>query len=104
MKEFKIGDNVKITNRGSIYTVYLEMAKKMNLKNWISGWHPKKEDDKYGRIVAIEKCPYAGPNRHDGEIRYGIETKSAKSFIANGSCLEKTRDSIILIKDDMFII
>lgn len=54
-KEFKLGDKVKVIDRGECYHSYDTMADKMGLKNWRYGNELTNGDE--GIIVAIEKHP-----------------------------------------------
>ena len=78
---FKIGDVVKVVDLGKIYSHYVPMSEKMNLKNWQCGISVKSGE--IFKIVAIEK------HFENYEIIFGIKSlDTKKELMINGSGLE----------------
>lgn len=82
--KFKIGDKVKVIDRGECYGHYDAMADQMGLKNWKVGNNLSDGDE--GIIVAIEK------HRDLGKIIYGMYT-NGREYIMNADGLELVRDN-----------
>lgn len=98
MKEnkLKIGDKVKIVGIGNFYTTYYDMAKKMDLKNWVEN-----ETLPYGTfatVIAMEDhCTF------EGDTIIGIETSNNDQFMIGSRGLELIDKSIDEIETDKVI-
>ena len=66
--KFKKGDKVKVINSGGIYSNHFDMAKELNLKNWVSG--NSLENDTIGKIVNISGY-HVGITTQEGDFIIG---------------------------------
>lgn len=97
---FKIGDKVKITNGGCIYTTYEEMAEKMNLTKWERNpnFSSYSCNGKIGVIVSIQKCIHhdnilAGVDLGEYEIIINLEGLELLNDIPEKWCIEMTKEN-----------
>lgn len=97
---FKIGDKVKITDGGCIYTTYEEMAEKMNLKKWER--NPNFNcyicNGKTGVIVSIQTCTHhdnilAGVDLGEEEIIINLTGLELLNDIPEKWCIEMTKEN-----------
>jgi len=79
MNKFKIGDKVKITNLGGVYSSYEDWAKQYGLLNWQYYKSPKKFERGY--VVAI------GKHLSDSCIICAVETHTGV-YMFKEDCLE----------------
>lgn len=109
LNEFNVGDIVKITNGGGVFSGYFRWAELHNLTNWESGRCPR-EDNHFKVIVLSEHLTYP---------KYGViaaieDLQTGEQFIYNTDSLElvegvkmtpceklglKVGDKFIFIKD-----
>lgn len=88
MAKFKIGDKVRIVERGYCYDVHHKAAMRMTLLNWDSGGY---YDVGYvGEIIAIE------PHEYSNADMYGIRFKDEREFIFGEEALELVDSKITL--------
>jgi hypothetical protein len=97
---FKIGDKVKITNGGCIYTTYEEMAEKMNLKKWERNpnFSSYSCNGKTGVIVSIQTCTYhdnilAGVDLGENEIIINLTGLELIIDIPKKWCIQMTKEN-----------
>ena len=98
--KLKIGDKVKITNGGCIYTTYEEMAEKMNLTKWERNpnFSSYSCNGKTGVIVSIQKCIHhdnilAGVDLGEYEIIINLEGLELLSDIPEKWCIQMTKEN-----------
>jgi hypothetical protein len=82
--KFKIGDKVKVTNVGGVFSTYQEMAETMNLKNWNENERPKNNSIAF--IVNVQKHP-----SFNETVIYGIESEDGKDYIMSEYALQKVK-------------
>jgi hypothetical protein len=80
--KFKIGDKVKVTNVGGVFSTYQEMAQIMDLKNWNENERPKNKS--IALIVNVQQHPC-----FTEKTIYGIKTKDGKDYIMSEYALQK---------------
>lgn len=80
--KFKIGDKVKVTNVGGVFSTYQEMAQIMDLKNWNEGNSPKNKS--IALIVNVQQHPC-----FTEKTIYGIKTEDGKDYIMSEYALQK---------------
>jgi hypothetical protein len=80
--KFKIGDKVKVTNVGGVFSTYQEMAEIMDLKNWNENERPKNNSIAY--IVNVQQHP-----SFNETVIYGIESEDGKDYIMSEYALQK---------------
>ena len=85
--KFKIGDKVKVTNVGGVFSTYQEMAQIMDLKNWNEGNSPKNKS--IALIVNVQQHPC-----FIEKTIYGIESEDGKDYIMSEYALQKVEDNI----------
>lgn len=85
--KFKIGDKVKVTNVGGVFSTYQEMAQIMDLKNWNEGNSPKNKS--IALIVNVQQHPC-----FTEKTIYGIESEDGKDYIMSEYALQKVEDNI----------
>lgn len=97
---FKIGDKVKITDGGCIYTTYEEMAEKMNLKKWKRNpnFSSYNCNGKTGVIVSIQTCSHhdnilAGVDLGEEEIIINLTGLELLNDIPEKWCIEMTKEN-----------
>ena len=97
---FKIGDKVKITDGGCIYTTYEEMAEKMNLKKWERNpeYNCYNCNGKTGVIVSIQTCTHhdnilAGVDLGEEEIIINLIGLELLNDIPEKWCIEMTKEN-----------
>ena len=97
---FKIGDKVKITDGGCIYTTYEEMAEKMNLKKWKRNpnFNSFICNGKTGVIVSIQTCTHhdnilAGVDLGEEDIIINLTGLELLNDIPEKWCIEMTREN-----------
>lgn len=97
---FKIGDKVKITDSGYIYTTYEEMAEKMNLTKWKRNpnYNSQVCNGKTGVIVSIETCTHhnnilAGVDLGEEEIIIDVIGLELLNDIPEKWCIEMTKEN-----------
>lgn len=98
--KLKIGDRVKITDGGCIYTTYEEMAEKMNLTKWERNpnFSSYSCNGKIGVIVSIQKCIHhdnilAGVDLGECEIIINIDGLELLSDIPEKWCIQMTKEN-----------
>ena len=84
--KFKIGDKVKVTNVGGVFSSYQEMAKIMDLKNWNEGNNPKNKS--IALIVNVQQHPC-----FIEKTIYGIESEDGKDYIIGEDGLESVKET-----------
>ena len=73
-EDFKIGDTVRVVDKGEQYSSYSEMATLMKLQNWDCSYEVRKGD--IGEVVAIRKHTAWDHAAWGGTICVGIRVKS----------------------------
>ena len=98
--KLKIGDKVKITDGGCIYTTYEEMAEKLNLTKWERNpnFSSYSCNGKTGVIVSIQKCIYhdnilAGVDLGEYEIIINFEGLKLINDIPKKWCIQMTKEN-----------
>jgi hypothetical protein len=82
--KFKIGDKVKVTNVGGVFSTYQEMAETMDLKNWNENERPKNNSIAF--IVNVQQHP-----SFNKTVIYGIESEDGKDYIMSEYALQKVK-------------
>jgi hypothetical protein len=82
--KFKIGDKVKVTNVGGVFSTYQEMAETMDLKNWNENERPKNNSIAF--IVNVQQHP-----SFNETVIYGIESEDGKDYIMSEYALQKVK-------------
>jgi hypothetical protein len=98
--KLKIGDSVKITDGGCIYTTYEEMAEKLNLTKWERNpnFSSYSCNGKIGVIVSIQKCIQndnilAGVDLGENEIIINVIALELLSDIPKKWCIQMTKEN-----------
>jgi hypothetical protein len=98
--KLKIGDRVKITDGGCIYTTYEEMAEKMNLKKWERNpnFSSYSCNGKTGVIVSIQTCTHhgnilAGVDLGENEIIINLTGLELINDIPKKWCIQMTKEN-----------
>ncbi len=98
--KLKIDQSVRIVDDGKMYTTFVEMADKMKLENYVSGWFlPSANTPPTGIVKAIEVIP---DSRQVSIFLYGVYVPQwKKDIIINEHGITPIS---LMLPDELFVL